>query len=155
MEALKTTDYGLCAYHAHNNVLDHQTVIMEFEGGATATLNVNAFNKGGRYTRIYGTKGELYAYAKDTEISVFTFADKQTTKISVLETEESINGGHGGGDEGIVYELYEYLSGTYTGFCAADIETSVQNHMIGFAAEKARHAGTVESLEEYMASFGM
>ena len=27
--------------------------------------------------------------------------------------------------------------------------------MIGFAAEKARHEGTVESLEAYMASFGM
>ena len=81
--------------------------------------------------------------------------EKKTTKVPATLVDESINGGHGGGDEGIVYELYEYLSGTYTGFCAADIETSVQNHMIGFAAEKARHAGTVESLEDYMASFGM
>ena len=149
MEALKTTDYGLCAYHAHNNVLDHQTVIMEFEGGATATLNVNAFNKGGRYTRIYGTKGELYAYAKDTEVSVFTFADKQTTKISVLETEESINGGHGGGDEGIIRELYAYLSGSYTGYRAADIDVSVSNHLIGFAAEQARHQHTVVNIANF------
>ena len=155
MEALKTTDYGLCVFQANNDVVDHQTVNMEFEGGISVTFSMNAFNEGGRYIRIFGTKGELYANAADTEITVYTFADKKTTKVPATLVDESINGGHGGGDEGIVYELYEYLSGTYTGFCAADIETSVQNHMIGFAAEKARHAGTVESLEEYMATFGM
>ena len=76
LEALRTTDYGLCVYHAHNNVADHQVVSMEFAGGATATLTVNAFNKGGRYIRIYGTKGELFAHMKDTEIRVFDFSRK-------------------------------------------------------------------------------
>ena len=154
MEALKTTDYGLCAYHAHNDVLDHQVVNMEFVGGATATLNVNAFNKGGRYTRIYGTKGELYAHMKDDDITVFTFEDKKLQKVPVLKTEESIVGGHGGGDEGIIRELYEYLSGEYTGFRAADIETSVKNHLIGFAAETARHTHTVVDVEAVLKEYG-
>lgn len=154
MTALKTTDYGLCAYHAHNDVLDHQVVNMEFAGGATATLNVNAFNKGGRYTRIYGTKGELMAHAKDTEISVFTFEDKKTVKVPVLEVDETINGGHGGGDEGIIRELYEYMSGEYTGFRAADIDISVKNHLIGFAAETARHNHTVMDVEAVLKEYG-
>ena len=59
IEDLKRTDYGLCVFHANNDMPDHQTVNMEFEGGAIATLNLNAFNAGGRYTRIYGTKGVL------------------------------------------------------------------------------------------------
>ena len=155
MEALKTTDYGLCVFHANNDVVDHQTVNMEFEGGISVTFSMNAVNEGGRYIRIFGTKGELYANAVDTEITVHTFEDKKTVKIPVSLVDESIVGGHGGGDEGIVTELYDYMSGTYTGFCAADIDTSVRNHMIGFAAEKARREGTVESLEAYMASFGM
>ena len=154
MEALKTTDYGLCAYHAHNDVLDHQVVNMEFAGGATATLNVNAFNKGGRYTRIYGTKGELYAHMKDQEITVYTFADNRVFKVSVLKTEESINGGHGGGDQGIVKELYEYLSGSYTGYRAADIDTSVKNHLIGFAAETARHNHCVMDVTQVLKEYG-
>lgn len=155
MTALRTTDYGLCIFHANNDVVDHQVVNMEFEGGVTANLTMNCFNKGGRYTRIFGTKGELFAYAADTEVTVYTFENKETVKIPVEETEESILGGHGGGDDGIVLELYDYLSGNYSGYCAADIETSVKNHLIGFAAERARHTNTVVSIDEYMKEFGM
>lgn len=148
-ESLKTTDYGLCVFHANNDVLDHQVVSMEFEGDVTATLTVNAFNDGGRYIRIYGTKGELYAYMSDTEITVRTFADKKKHHISVQETEESIAGGHGGGDFGIVCDLYDYLNGTYNGCSVAEIRTSVSNHLIGFAAEEARHSNTVVSIDKF------
>ena len=148
-EVLRTTDYGLCVYQANNDVVDHQTVNMEFEGGITVTFSMNAFNKGGRYTRIFGTKGELYAHAQDTEITLYTFADMKTHKIPVTETQEDIAGGHGGGDIGIVRELYEYLSGNYTGFCAADIGVSVSNHLIGFAAEQARHTDTIVDVEAF------
>ena len=149
MTALKTTDYGLCVFHANNDVVDHQVVNMEFEGGATASLTMTAFNNGGRFIRIFGTKGELTAYASDSEISVFTFADRKTRMIPVVKTEESILGGHGGGDDGIVEELYDYLSGSYNGCCAADIHISVKNHLIGFAAEKARHEETVVKVAEF------
>lgn len=155
MEALQNTDYGLCVYHAHNNVVDHQVVNMEFAGGATATLTMNAFNAGGRYIRIYGTKGELYASMKDSHITVFTFGDRKTVQVPVRKTEESINGGHGGGDEGIIREMYDYLGGSYRGFRAADIRTSVKNHMIGFAAEKARNSGTVVNVDDVMKEYGL
>ena len=154
MQALNTRDYGLCVYHANNDVVDHQTVSMEFEGGATATLNMNAFNKGGRYIRIYGTKGELFAYAADKEIKIFNFEGNKSWTVPVLETEEEITGGHGGGDEGIIRELYDYMSGSYTGFRAADIQISVKNHLIGFAAEQARHTKSVVSIDEIMESYG-
>ena len=149
MTALQTTDFGLCVYHANNDVVDHQVVNMEFEGGITASFTMNAFNKGGRYIRLFGTKGELYANMSDTEITVYTFEDKQTRTYPVAKTEESILGGHGGGDQGIMAELHQYLSGSYTGYCAANIHVSVQNHMIGFAAEKARHNGTVVDVTKF------
>lgn len=155
MTALKTTDYGLCAYHCDNDVVDHQVVNMEFAGGATATLTVNAFNKGGRYIRIYGTKGELYAHMKENEIKLYTFEDKETTVIPTRQALETIDGGHGGGDGGIIKELYEYLSGSYTGFRAADVNISVRNHLIGFAAEKARHGHCVVDVEEMLKDYGM
>ena len=153
--ALRVNDYGLCVFHAHNDVVDHQIVNMEFEGAVTATLTMNAFNTGGRYIRVFGTKGELYANMSDKEITVNTFADKRRNMIKVQETEESILGGHGGGDTGIVIELYDYLDGSYNGYCAADIQTSVNNHLIGFAAEKSRHNDTVESIADFAAKFGM
>jgi predicted dehydrogenase len=154
LQALKTTDYGLCVYHANNDVVDHQVVNMEFEGGITVSFSMNCFNKGGRYIRIFGTKGELMADMKESTITFYSFADKQNHDIPVSKQEESILGGHGGGDVGIVKELYEYLSGSYTGYRAADIVTSVKNHFLGFAAEKSRRNGTVESIDEFMASYG-
>lgn len=148
IEGLVHTNFGACVYHANNDVVDHQVVNMEFEGGATASLTMNAFNKGGRYIRIFGTKGELYANASDTEITVFTFDKQEIQKIQVEETEESIAGGHGGGDYGIIEELYDYLNGDYNGYCAANIDISVKNHLIGFAAEKARCQNTVENITD-------
>lgn len=154
MKALKTTDYGLCVFHANNDVVDHQVVNMEFCGGATVSFTMNAFNRGGRYIRLFGTKGEMYAYAGSDEITIFTFSDEQIHKIPIPKADESINSGHGGGDMGIVGELYDYLGGNYTGFCAADINISVKNHLIGFAAEKARRAGSVEDVDTYFAEYG-
>ncbi len=154
LQALKTTDYGLCVYQANNDVVDHQVVNMEFEGGVTVSFTMNCFNKGGRYIRIFGTKGEIMADMRESTISLYTFEDKQTRDIPVSKQEESIIGGHGGGDVGLVNELYEYLSGSYTGYRAADIVTSVKNHFIGFAAEKSRHSGTVESIDTFMESYG-
>jgi predicted dehydrogenase len=146
-------NFGACVYHAGNDVVDHQVVNMEFEDGCTASLTMNAFNKGGRYIRLFGTKGELYANASDTEITLWDFATREATTIPVKKTEESIAGGHGGGDTGIIEELYEYLIGEYTGFCAADIDISIKNHLIGFAAEKARRNDTIENIVDYCKRF--
>ena len=153
IHALKTTDYGLCVFQANNDVVDHQVVNMEFEGDTTVHFTMTAFAKGGRYIRILGTEGELSAYTDNETLTFFNHADKTTTQIPILKPEEiSI---HGGGDLGILLELYDYLSGNYTGYCAADIVRSVKNHMLVFAAEKARLNNTVESIDAYMAEFGL
>ena len=149
-DLLRKTEYGKCVFHCDNNVLDHQVVNMQFEGGATATLNVNAFNRGGRFTRVYGTKGELYAFFSDKEINVRTFADRRKFTVPVEEaTSESIAGGHGGGDAGISYDLYNFLEGNEIELGASEIGISVYNHMIGFAAEESRHEGTVVDMDSF------
>lgn len=155
MKALKTTDYGLCVFHANNDVVDHQIVNMEFKDGVTVSLTMNAFNKGGRYIRIFGTKGELYANANDSEITLYTFEDSQYHNIAIEGADERITAGHGGGDNGIVHELYDYLNGNYTGYCAADINISAKNHLISFIAEKSRRAGTVEDVDDFFKGYGL
>ena len=153
-EALKRTDYGLCVFHANNDVNDHQIVNMEFEDGETVSLNVNAFNIGGRYIRIYGTKGELYAHMSDDFITVSTYEDMKTEKVPVRAADEMITGGHGGGDEGIIRDLYDYLTGDYRGFSVADIHISVANHMIGFAAQESLHNDTVVNVDGFCEKYG-
>ena len=152
-EELKTSNYGKCVFHAGNNLCDHQVMNMQFCGGATAQLTVNAFNSGGRHTRVYGTKGELWAYMSDTEITVHTFADNKKHFMPVQETEEAITGGHGGGDAGMIFDLYDYLTGGYEGFSVADIDVSVYNHMLGFAAEESRHTDTTVKIDEFCKKF--
>ncbi|MBQ9929221.1 MAG: Gfo/Idh/MocA family oxidoreductase [Oscillospiraceae bacterium] len=152
MQALKTTDYGLCVFHANNDVVDHQIVNMEFADHITVSFSMNAFNAGGRYIRIFGTKGELYANMSDSEITVYTFADRKRFTVPVND-ENSESSGHGGGDAGIIRELYDYLNGNYTGYRAADIATSVKNHLLCFAAEQSRHRCTVVDLDDYFAQY--
>ena len=76
VEALKTGPYGRCVYECDNDVVDHQVVNMEFDGDCTVTFTMNAFNEGGRYTRIFGSKGEIVAGSN--EITVFSFDTSQT-----------------------------------------------------------------------------
>ena len=154
VEQLRKTQYGKCVFHCNNNVLDHQVVSMEFEGSVTATLNVNAFNRGGRYIRIYGTKGELFAFFSDKEIRVNTFEDRKKFTVPVEEREESIAGGHGGGDAGIVQDLYRFFNDEEFEFGVSEIGISVYNHLIGYAAEEARENGTVVELDAYCKKHG-
>ena len=149
--ALRTTQYGKCVFKCDNDVVDHQTVNMIFEDDITVTFTMNAFNKGGRFIHIMGTKGELHA-AMDglgTPITIYEFETKQTTEIPIV-AKDGITNGHGGGDDGIVYSLYEYLTGEYQGFSVSDIRTSVNNHLIVFAAEESRANGTVVDFDTFV-----
>lgn len=41
-DALKTSPFGTCVYEAGNDVVDHQTVTLEYEGGLTASMVMSA-----------------------------------------------------------------------------------------------------------------
>ncbi len=154
MEALKTTQYGKCVFKCDNDVVDHQTVNMVFEGGTTVTLTMAAFNQGGRKTHIMGTKGELYADMKSEE--KFRFYDFTTGEWTTLTGEEitiagdSIASGHGGGDQGIVDALYRYETDELDKSQVSEIGISYANHMLTFAAEDARKSGKVINFTTYI-----
>lgn len=155
LEALKTTNYGKCVYKCDNNVVDHQVVNMQFEGGCTVSFTMSAFNKGGRYMRIMGTKGEIWADIEEDNIKIYDFKTQTTNLINIYETnaDGSILSGHGGGDTGIMDDLYEFLSGTYKGKSIAGINVSNDNHLIVFAAEKSRLENIVVDFDGYKNSF--
>ncbi len=151
-KAITTTQYGKCVFKCDNDVVDHQTVNLLFEDDTTAVFTMNAFNKGGRYIHIMGTKGELHAsMEQESAIELYDFETKKTKTIPVCGR-EGITEGHGGGDQGIIETLYEYLTGSYKGKSVSDIAVSCDNHLIAFAAEQARLTSTVVDMEEYISS---
>ena len=150
--AIRTTQYGKCVFKCDNDVVDHQTVNMLFEDDITVTFTMNAFNKGGRFIHIMGTKGEIHAAIDgETPITIYDFETKKTREHN-LGTGDGITNGHGGGDHGIITTLYDFLTNQYDGFSVSGITTSVDNHLIVFAAEASRATNTVVDLEEFAAS---
>ncbi len=138
MEALRTGPYGRCVYRCDNDVVDHQVVNLELEGGATVNFTMTAFTAhGGRTMRVGGTMGELYCDMKAEEIRVMRYGQED----EIIDVRKLANdfSGHGGGDTRLVREFLELMrgeigiSGTLT-----SIERSVESHLVALAAEESR-----------------
>ena len=143
--ALEKGNYGRCVYACDNDVVDHQIVNMEFDDGCTAVLSMNGFNAPRRFIQIFGTKGELIGDAEEGTFRIYSF-EKEEWTFYTPETEAE---GHGGGDKYLMRELMRYFQDLPCGKSICDVQTSYENHMIAFAAEKSRHTGTVVDMDEF------
>ncbi len=151
LESLKTSQYGRCVFYCDNDVVDRQVVNMVFGEDKCVCLTMSPFNKGGRVTTIMGTKGELRAEMEEQTIKYYDFSTRETTSVYSprADFDQSIAGGHGGGDAGIMEDLYEYIVNNNPSNSISDISVSCESHLIAFAAEKSRVENTVVDLEEY------
>ncbi|MBQ8405524.1 MAG: gfo/Idh/MocA family oxidoreductase, partial [Clostridia bacterium] len=149
-KAIEEGPYGRCVYACDNDVVDNQTVIMQFENGVTATLRMEGFTKkGGRDIRFFGTEGEL---AMDEEGNFITlrrfFGEEKTWKINEL-TDDLV--GHGGGDHRMIDKLYEVIAQKNENVDTC-IENSVESHYMALAAEESRvKGGQLVFIEKYRA----
>ena len=96
-EFVKTSHYGRCVYVTDNDVVDHQVVAFEFEGGATGTFTMTAFAPAGRKLRVHGTHGYLAADVEKRRIEFHRFWGKDAGS-SVIEVPADGEGTHDGGD---------------------------------------------------------
>ncbi len=136
-EALRTGPYGRCVYACDNDVVDHQVVAMQFEGGASATFTMMAFTRARpRETRIFGTRGELYGDGQT--IQVYDFLTGQTETIDTQLSDGSILSGHGGGDEGLMRRFVAALGRNDPREILSGPDATLESHMMVFAAEQAR-----------------
>ena len=133
--AIESGQYGRCVYHCDNNVVDNQTVLMEFENGVEATLTMTAFESGDRVGIFTGEKGTIRL-----ENDTITITNESGTRaLKESEICDTHGYAHGGGD----YFLIESLYGVLTGDSAptASLEESIESHLIGIAAEESRCSG--------------
>lgn len=144
--ALREGPYGRCVYACDNDVVDHQTVQIEYEGGITADFTLTALSRGSnRITRIFGTKGQITGDGQFIE--VFDFLTEETTTYDSDAEGHSAADGHAGGDAGIVKAWLEYCATDSTEELPTGITNSLASHRVVFAAERARKTGTVVDLE--------
>ena len=141
-QALRTGPYGRCVYACDNDVVDHQVVAMEFEGGRTATFTMTAFTEmAGRKTRIFGTRGCLRGDGRTIEH--FDFLTSRRETIDTRARAAGIEGGHGGGDGRLMAAfLRAVATGDTTHILSGPAET-LESHLMVFAAERARREGAV------------
>lgn len=155
-EALRTGPYGRCVFRCDNNVVDHQVINMNMTDGTTMSFTMCGFTyETSRYAKFMGTKGELIVDMqpdeKESKIWIEHF-DLERTKeiINVAELSEDFSG-HGGGDNRMVEEFLDVISGeksesTYI----TSLDRSLQSHYCALAAEYSRlHDGKPVDIETF------
>lgn len=148
-KALKKGPYGRCVYHCDNNVVDHQVVNIEFGNKVTAAFTMCAFtNETTRTIKLMGTKGEIRGVMEKNEIEVIDFSTGARDVISLKETKF----GHSGGDDGIMQNFVRLLQQEDTSGGLTSAKTSLQGHLMAFAAEKSRLVNEVIDINEFFVS---
>lgn len=139
-EALRTGPYGRCVYECDNDVCSNQVVNMEFEGGLTAALTMVAFTEEIclRKTSIYGSKGEL-SY-NGSEIKVFDFLTRKTTKHTAdMSVPGKLGtGGHGAADYHLISSFIAAVKHKDPSLIRSGPKETLASHKLVFAAERSR-----------------
>jgi predicted dehydrogenase len=148
LEALEHGPYGRCVYACDNDVVDHQVVGMEYQNGVTATFTMTAFTGTdyGRTTRIFGSRGEILGDSR--KIQVTQFLTGETEAIDTQTDDVSLNGGHGGGDGGVLESFIASVAEGDSARVTTGIDEAWASHQLVFAAEQARRERRVVDLLE-------
>ncbi|MFO7917878.1 MAG: Gfo/Idh/MocA family oxidoreductase [Anaerolineae bacterium] len=150
LEALREGPYGRCVYRCDNDVVDHQVVDMELENDTTITFTMHGHSHDNVRTMRYdGTRATLRATGASNEIAVY---DHLTSGEKVVRPGEA-QGGHGGGDTGVMNAFVAALRGPdYSAPTSA--RESLESHLMAFAAERARLTGQIIDMAAYRKELG-
>ena len=153
LESLRTSPYGRCAWKTDMNVVDHQSVAVEFADGSTATLNmIGGAAKPSRSIHLVGTHGEIQGSLEESRFAVRHIDPRpgheyseEIVDLNVGGDMTGTQGGHGGGDERLVADFLRYLNGESPSLSTTTLDDSIAGHLIGFSADRSLDEGrTVE-----------
>jgi predicted dehydrogenase len=146
LRAIQEGPYGRCVYRCDNDVVDHQSVLLELENGTSVNMIMHGHsNQEHRSMRYDGTRATLRARALEPGEIEINYHGGKTERILV----DSGELGHGGGDEGIMADFVRVLRGEIAPLTTARV--SLESHLLAFAAEEARLTGQVIDMVSYRA----
>lgn len=131
--------YGRCVWRCDNDVADHQSVLVEFADGCTATHNLAGNTaKPCRSIHLVGTDGEIQGVLEDGSFVI----RRRDVRPGGGFREEQIELGvsmdmHGGGDHRLVTDFLRVVKGLAPSLSTTSLDDSIAGHRIGFAADKA------------------
>lgn len=152
----KDNTFGKCVWKCDNNVVDRQSVMIEFANGATATHNmVGGTSRPMRQIHVIGTTGEIQGIMDESKFKVRHIDPRPGCEYSEDVVDLKIGGdmngafgGHGGGDQRLVADFVEALSGGNPSISCTDIEDSINGHLTGFIADLAMRDNRIVNLSE-------
>ncbi len=150
-ESLRTDNpHGRCVWRCDNDVVDHQSVITEFEDGALATHDlITGTARPGRSIHIAGTAGEIEGFMEHGKFVVRHPDARVGHEYSEEETDLTVSADmHGGGDMRLVEDFIHVVRGEAPSISTTDIADSVYGHLIAFAADDAMLHRRVVEIEE-------
>jgi predicted dehydrogenase len=142
--ALADGPYGRCVYACDNDVVDNQTVMLEFDGPVTATFTMTAFTPTiHRSTRLFGTRG--YIETDFTKIKAFDFLTETEAVYDTAVDPDSATAAevHGGGDYYLMDAFVRAVATGDTSGIHSGPDATLESHRIVFAAEQARLTGAI------------
>jgi predicted dehydrogenase len=153
--ALETGPYGRCVYRCDNDVVDHQTVNMEFESGVSGVLFMHGHaHEEARTMRYDGTRATLrgkFSYGINDSIEVH---DHLTGRIERIDPQAG-GSGHGGGDAGVMAAFVKVLreprlvSNPAGSAAFTTSRESLESHLMAFAAEEARLNSSIVPMDSF------
>ena len=140
------SNYGRCIYKCDNNVVDHQSVLVNFASGATGTHNmVGGSSTPLRRIHIVGTLGEIYGDFEESKFYVSKIHPTKTGERTLEEVDLRVTGdmvgaygGHGGGDERLAEDFVKFIRGEKPSLACTSIFDSVAGHLCVYLADKSR-----------------
>ena len=151
MKAFREGPYGRCVFRCDNNVCDHQSTVIEFENGVSATFTLSGMtNDMHRTIHVMCEDGELFGDDLTGVIRVVKFRSNQTDAYqeSVFNV-GSVSGNHGGGDEGLVRDFIAKLTQPDALESRSSIRNSIESHLMACAAEESRLTGKTISMRDF------
>lgn len=147
--------FGRCVWDCNHDNVDHQTVMMQFTGGANATLQmVGGSARSERHIHIVGTTGEIEGRFEDDAFEIRRIDLKSpvgytSERIEVNAVEDAtLTGGHGGGDNALVADFVNLLNGKEASISATTLEDSIYGHLTVFCADEAMEEERIIRLSE-------
>ncbi|HQE92081.1 MAG TPA: Gfo/Idh/MocA family oxidoreductase [Anaerolineae bacterium] len=137
--------YGRCVWKCGMEVVDHQSLVIEFADGTTATHNmIGGTSRPSRAIHLIGTHGEIQGVFEDGRFVIRHIdprpGHEYTEEVVDLTTDGDMHGafgGHGGGDMRLVADFVRVIRGEPASISTTSLEDSVAGHLLGFSADRA------------------